>query len=245
MSDTDLAPEANEVNLDAAAAALGDIETPVADPFDGDPFADDASALSGVDEPTLSAEVPAEPQAEAVPAEVEASKPKRSRENALPKGGLEAECVTVCNNLLSGVLVVEGPWTPARISSAIHASRGGVGNPPSSGAITDNLRRWRTIGYAVVEEEPTRFIAFTDDAHNIGLGGLKERAAANKKAVRDAIRAERKAAAKAAVETVTAPQPAEAPAEAPEDPIGSVQVVETANPYANAPVEAEPIETPF
>lgn len=123
----------------------------------------------------------------------------------LKRGDLESEVKDVTDLFVEGGLDTEGkPLTPYRIVQAIKASRvahGFEARDPSSGAVTETLKRWRDIGFAEVTEGPWAFVSYTPDAYAFGLIALKEKASAARKA-------KKAAAAAPVVETVTEPEPA-------------------------------------
>jgi len=64
--------------------------------------------------------------------------------------------------------------TPPYLSEAI-AKSVGLGKAPSVGAISSVFDRWVTLGFAVIERKPTRFVSYTPEALTLGLEGLKAR----------------------------------------------------------------------
>lgn len=78
------------------------------------------------------------------------------------------------------------PLTPHRIVKAIKANREGQGifdrRDPSTGAVTDILKRWREIGFANLAEKPQRFVGYTDEGMAHGLAALRHAGAEARKA---------------------------------------------------------------
>jgi hypothetical protein len=91
------------------------------------------------------------------------------------RGGLENLVLEVCNQIESGGIASEPgkAWTPHRLAVQV-AERFPGGAAPSTGAISDNLKRWRDVGFAEVTEKPLAFVGFTPEAKTVGLAGLKE-----------------------------------------------------------------------
>lgn len=50
------------------------------------------------------------------------------------------------------------------------------GKATSSGSVRAILSRWQEIGYAVVEEDPTRFVGLTAEGMQVGYEALYEKA---------------------------------------------------------------------
>lgn len=136
---------------------------------------------------------------EAAPVATDEENPPRGS-----RGDLEAEVKEVTDAFAEGKFDTEGkPLTPHRIANAIVAAReadGRTGRKPSTGAVTDTLKRWKQIGFANVSEGPWGFDSYTDDALAFGLTELKVRAAADRKA-RKAARAAGNATPAASVES--------------------------------------------
>jgi hypothetical protein len=102
------------------------------------------------------------------------------------RGGLEELVLAICNRIENAS---EGdgiptdptkPWTPHRLAAEVAKAFPGAGAAPSTGAISDTLRRWREYGFAVVSEGPLSFDGFTPEAKTVGLAGLKEQYRANR-----------------------------------------------------------------
>lgn len=98
------------------------------------------------------------------------------------RGRLEDLVIEVGNLISAGSLEEpEGrPWTPHRLAKEVTTRYPGSGAPPSTGAISDTLRRWREIGFAEIGADPLSFIDFTAEGRTVGLAALKAKARANK-----------------------------------------------------------------
>jgi hypothetical protein len=96
------------------------------------------------------------------------------------RGGLEQLVLEVCNRIKNGAIVSDAdkPWTPHRLAQEVLATFPGAGANPSTGAISDTLKRWEACGFAVVNHGPLAFVEFTPEAETVGLQGLKDRARA-------------------------------------------------------------------
>lgn len=107
------------------------------------------------------------------------------------RGRLEDLLREVCDAIVAGnVTLAEGQlWTPHRLAVQIGLRYPGSGVKPSPGAIADNLKRWSAIGFAVTQDKPLAFIAFTPEAASQGLDALKKAHRANKSAERKASKA--------------------------------------------------------
>lgn len=69
--------------------------------------------------------------------------------------------------------------TPAYLATEIGRSKGIT--PPSVGAISAVFERWVSLGFAVVEKKPTRFVKYTDQGIKLGLDRMKAEAKRSKK----------------------------------------------------------------
>lgn len=121
-----------------------------------------------------------------------------------PRGAMEELMRQVCDQIVRGVHNVNPGdfWTVAKIANMIHQEFPGSGVKPSVGAVAENLKRWKEIGFAVVNDKPLAFVDFTDLGRSVGLEALKQKANEARKAeratVREAIREAKKAAAEKA-----------------------------------------------
>jgi hypothetical protein len=100
----------------------------------------------------------------------------------LERGALETETRQICDAFVTGDLKLEDGkvLTPHRISLEILKRRAAnlaegeeASRAPSPGAITENLQRWKLIGFADIGEKPTRFLDYTEDGKTKGLAALK------------------------------------------------------------------------
>jgi hypothetical protein len=91
------------------------------------------------------------------------------------RGRLEELVREVCDGIADGSIVEpEGrPWTPHRLAKLVVDRFPGSGAPPSTGAISDTLRRWKEVGFANIDEGPVSFVSFTEGARTEGLTALK------------------------------------------------------------------------
>lgn len=98
------------------------------------------------------------------------------------RGGLEQLVLEVCNRIKAGGIAnPDGkPWTPHRLAQEVLTAFPGAGANPSTGAISDTLKRWDKLGFAEVSTGPLAWVDFTEEAETVGLAGLKERARANR-----------------------------------------------------------------
>lgn len=127
------------------------------------------------------------------------------------RGMLEDLVREVCDLIAEGKLVLDDEdarWTPHRLAREIGQRYPGSGVAPSTGAIADNLKRWRDLGFAEVTEDPLAFVDYTDAARSEGLTALKEQARQRRSAARAEERRARKDAETAAA--VAAAQAAQA-----------------------------------
>lgn len=94
------------------------------------------------------------------------------------RGRLEDLVREVCDQIVTGAIELpeELPWTPHRLAAQIKERYPASGVDPSTGAIADNLKRWAGLGFAVVEESPLAFVAYTDEGREKGLAVLKQEA---------------------------------------------------------------------
>lgn len=124
------------------------------------------------------------------PAEPAEAKARRGR------GALEADVKTVCDQYVTGGLVLaDGDHLTAhKIANNIKTMHS-LSEPPSSGAVTAVLERWKEIGYANLNDKPKAFTDYTDAGRTEGLTALKAKAAEEKRATRAAAKLASKAAA--------------------------------------------------
>lgn len=96
------------------------------------------------------------------------------------RGQLEQLVLEVCKRIDNGGIATEAgkPWTPHRLAQEVLAAYPGAGANPSTGAISDTLKRWEGYGFAQIGHEPLAFIDFTDAARQKGLQALKDEARA-------------------------------------------------------------------
>lgn len=92
------------------------------------------------------------------------------------RGGLEQLVLEVCKRIDNGGIATdpEKAWTPHRLAAEVLAAFPGAGANPSTGAISDTLKRWEGYGFAEVAHSPLAFIGFTDAAREKGLQALKD-----------------------------------------------------------------------
>jgi hypothetical protein len=87
--------------------------------------------------------------------------------NLRKAGQLEREVKEVCDKFTIGLMVDVIELTVTEIARAIN-----VDNPPSTGAITNVLKRWAEVGFAVHQTEPHRFGGYTAEGIEQGIAGL-------------------------------------------------------------------------
>ncbi|MGE0342518.1 MAG: hypothetical protein AB7O86_05580 [Porticoccaceae bacterium] len=177
------------------------------------------------DHNTTEADAPVEAPTEDSPAQGASAPSAPALKTTKSRGTLEAETLAVCNDFVTGLLVLEEGQmlTPSTISRVIHARNGNVGNPPSSGAIADNLTRWAAIGFCTVNDKPKAFVDYTDEGRDKGLTALKAEARAAKVAAAAPVSAP---ATSAPVEN-DEPVEASAPVEADEQATASEMFVQS------------------
>ena len=89
------------------------------------------------------------------------------------RGELESYVKKACDDWL---VDAEGNvCSPAYIARQA-ARMMGIAKDPSQGAINAVLERWVSLGFAVVEKKPTRFVRYTEDGVRLGLDAMKIRA---------------------------------------------------------------------
>lgn len=94
------------------------------------------------------------------------------------RGELEAWVKEQCDIWLIDNETV--PCTPPYLAREIAKHQGFV-REPSVGAVDAVLKRWVTLGFAVMEIKPTRFVCYTDEGIRLGLEGLKDKFKRTKK----------------------------------------------------------------
>lgn len=113
----------------------------------------------------------------AKPATTQSGAPKRER------GGLELDVKSVTDAYVAGEIDLEGkPLTPHRIAALI-GSRDEV-SPPSTGAVSNIVRRWGEIGFALVNDSPLAFKKYTAKGEKDGLDAVKAKAKEKAKAAK-------------------------------------------------------------
>lgn len=94
------------------------------------------------------------------------------------RGGLEADIESAIHAMLAGEWPMpDAPLTPYRLSCAVR-DRAELSHRPSTGGVTDVLKRWVKIGAVTTRSGPFAFDAFTPAYAEHGLIGLHERAKA-------------------------------------------------------------------
>lgn len=111
------------------------------------------------------------------------------------RGRLEDLVREVCDLIVTdGVDLPEAQlWTPHRLAAMIKERYPASGVDPSTGAITDTLKRWRDLGFADVNDGPLNFVGYTDEGRSKGLTQLKDESRARRVEARRAEKAEAKA----------------------------------------------------
>lgn len=89
------------------------------------------------------------------------------------RGELESWVKRVCDEWL--VEEINDLCTPGYVARCV-AKNEGLGKEPSVGAISAVWDRWVSLGFAVIEKKPTRFLKYTTEGALLGLEVLKERA---------------------------------------------------------------------
>lgn len=96
------------------------------------------------------------------------------------RGELTSWVRKVCDTWLVDEDEHDWKCTPSYIAEHVAKNEGFV-RPPSVGAVDAVLKRWESIGFAVIERKPTRFVSYTPDGIQLGLEGCIERAKRAKK----------------------------------------------------------------
>lgn len=119
-------------------------------------------------------------------AKAKAEKPKRTRtKNARERGALELDVKDVTDAFDDGEIELEEgqTLTPHRIARLI-ADRDGLDKPPSTGAITNIIKKWDEIGYALTHDKPLAYKRISARGKKEGLDTLKDKAKEKAKAER-------------------------------------------------------------
>lgn len=103
--------------------------------------------------------------------EVEDSEDTTKQGNTRVARQLEREVKEVCDMYTLGLMPDVIMLTTSEIAKAIS-----VDNPPSTGAITNVLKRWHEVGFAVHETGPHRFGGYTAEGIQLGVNKLYARA---------------------------------------------------------------------
>lgn len=150
---------------------------------------------------------PADPTTAPEPPEGDSAEAKARR----GRGELEADVKTICDQYVTGGLVLpEGDHLTAhKIANNIKALHT-LAEPPSSGAVTAVLERWKEIGYADLNDKPKAFKDYTDAGRTEGLTALKAKAAEEKRANRAATKLAAKSTAPDTASTPETPPTPEA-----------------------------------
>jgi hypothetical protein len=93
--------------------------------------------------------------------------PDGESKNLRKAGQLEREVKEVCDRFTIGLMVDVTELTATEIAKAIN-----VDNPPSTGAITNVLKRWAEVRFAVHLTGPHRFGGYTPEGIEQGIAGL-------------------------------------------------------------------------
>lgn len=75
----------------------------------------------------------------------------------------------IMRDLLAGVEDCTSEWLAKEATEL-------DGRSTSTGGITGILRRWDELGYAIIEDGPTRFVSFTAKGMQVGLAEMARRA---------------------------------------------------------------------
>lgn len=124
---------------------------------------------------------------------VEAEKPDGSVDESVPKPkrprtNLEAEVKRITDASVTGEIgdyFGNEPITPHRIANAIY-EKSDRDSKPSTGAVTEVLKRWRDVGFITVTEKPFAFEDYTEQGRTLGLNALKAQAKEARKAAKNA-----------------------------------------------------------
>jgi hypothetical protein len=100
------------------------------------------------------------------------------------RGQLEDQVNEICSTWV--VEQYKMACTPQYIAEEI-ARKEGI-KAPSTGAIAACFDRWEKIGYATIGRKPTRFISYTEEAVEHGLGWIKEKAKRGEETRKAAVR---------------------------------------------------------
>lgn len=85
-----------------------------------------------------------------------------------PKGQLNFDVKIACDGFFLGAHPDIGVLNCTRIAALVDPKM-----PPSTGAITNILRRWQRYGFAVIEEGPLRFVTYTKAGIQLGYDELE------------------------------------------------------------------------
>lgn len=101
------------------------------------------------------------------------------------RGALEVAVKNVTDQFDNGSLTLDSGefLTPHRIATQIKKDEN---RAVSAGAVAAILAKWLEIGYAKLNTKPVAFTGYTEDAFNVGLSGLKDRAKEARKAAKAA-----------------------------------------------------------
>lgn len=102
------------------------------------------------------------------------------------RGDLESDVAMILTKLSSGSLALEDAATPHRIAKLVVEDLGAP-KAPSTGAVTNVLRRFADWGFiTVTDEKPFAFVSITPDGESRGVAALRSEAKEAKKAAASA-----------------------------------------------------------
>lgn len=149
-----------------------------------DPALDDSSGEGPQDPQPGDDEQDSDPQ----PAAKVTASPDEDRR---PRGFLDHDVLIVCQEFVDGTFAptdkegAPAPLTPHRIATRIY-ERGSLDKKPSTGAVTNTIRRWGEMGFATITTKPIAFVAFEGESTGAALDtALKDARAARKEAKAD------------------------------------------------------------
>lgn len=104
-----------------------------------------------------------------------------------PRGWLESDVKRITDAYITGELKTETGdlLTPYRVSQFIKKLES-LEKGPSTGAIAAVFERWKDIGFAEISDKPLAFVDYTDVGRELGLRGIKEKRAQNRRDARAA-----------------------------------------------------------
>lgn len=101
-----------------------------------------------------------------------------------PRGWLAKDVLQVVEKLVSGEVKLDKPATPHRVAKLVK-ELDSLDEAPSSGAVSAVFKRWRDFGFAEFHDKPFSFKCITPEGLELGLDGIMDRRAKQRKAERE------------------------------------------------------------